>query len=88
VASQAPASPAKPEHYRGNRLKGRLPDGSTFLITYNAAAEKWTGELVIGAHSFTGSSTAAMKLLAVLDNSYRAFLNGELVFGKPKETNP
>jgi hypothetical protein len=59
--------------------KTRLPDGSRFEVQYDAANAQWTGTLSVptaGAKpaSFTGSRSSLFKLLAILDDQYRATL--------------
>lgn len=64
---------------------GRLPDGATFDVRYDAAAEAWTGTLTIPAavatelageladKIFTGSASGVFRLLQDLDGRYRAW---------------
>lgn len=56
----------------------RLPDGATFSATYDAAAERWAGSLVIGGRVFEAEAGAVFCLLKVLDGMYRATLNHSL----------
>jgi len=57
---------------------GRLPDGSRFDITWDAAKEQWSGTLAVpGLASFTAAASGVFKLLQVLDGLYRAALAEE-----------
>jgi hypothetical protein len=65
---------------RRPQLHGRLPDGSSFLLTYDAAAECWGGTLeVSGVGSFSGRAVAVFGLLKLLDEKYRAAVAGKAV---------
>jgi hypothetical protein len=70
---RAPSPPEKP--------KTRLPDGSRFEVQYDAAKAQWTGTLTVpasgqaAAATFTGSKSSLFKLLASLDDQYRATLS-------------
>jgi hypothetical protein len=55
---------------------GRLPDGATFRVSYDAPTKTWSGTLEVkvpGApsRSFQGSARAVFRLLADLDQQYR-----------------
>ncbi len=69
---QAGERPARP-------AKTRLPDGSRFEVQYDAASAVWNGTLSIPtpggtATTFTESRSSLFKLLASLDDQYRATL--------------
>ncbi len=60
--------------------KPRLPDKSTFELTYNSMTGKWYGNLMIGKqvaggpndpHTFTEISSGVIGLLVKLDDAYR-----------------
>jgi hypothetical protein len=67
----------------GNQIRqfkrGRLPDGSSFAVTYLADREVWTGSLYIhdpsGELVFTAENKGVFWLLEQLDNKYRLWLN-------------
>ncbi len=64
--------------------RGRLPDGAVFKVHYDAGAENWGGVLTIpGCPDFAGSHSGVFKLLRLLDEEYRKWLNEQA----PKE-NP
>jgi hypothetical protein len=73
--AQQGVRPLRPE-----QAKTRLPDGSRFEVHYDAAKAQWTGTLSVPASgqvpaaTFTGSRSSLFKLLAVLDDQYRATL--------------
>lgn len=56
---------------------GRLPDGSTFHVIYDAAKEEWVGGLTFHAAQVGGMvvlsdrASAVFKLLRKLDAQYR-----------------
>jgi len=59
---------------------GRLPDGSRFEVSYDAAKERWSGMLTVptpgGAPAtFSGSGSGLFPLLTSLDKQYRATLS-------------
>lgn len=56
-------------------LKPRLPDGSRFVATYDAAQVQWTGTLMVEGATFERSGSSLNKLLHKLDDVYRATLN-------------
>jgi septal ring factor EnvC (AmiA/AmiB activator) len=65
----------------GDKPKARLPDGSRFEVQYDGAKQQWSGTLTVptqgqGTASFTGARSSLFKLLAVLDDQYRASLSG------------
>jgi hypothetical protein len=70
---------ARPEGKPGPReLKGRLPDGATFNVTWDAAAGRWSGTLTVpGVGAFTDSRPGLFKLNRALDDQYRATLPAE-----------
>ena len=59
------------------RASGRLPDGSSFAVSYDAAAERWSGTLTIppgdsaAVRVFTASASGVFNLLRALDGTYR-----------------
>jgi len=58
---------------------GRLPDGSRFEVSYDAAKERWTGSLTVTTPegeqtTFSGSGSGLFPLLTSLDRQYRASL--------------
>src|SRR5947209_6900323 len=62
--------------------KGRLPDGSAFSVSYDAAAVLWRGRLTIhvpggGALEFTGEAPGVFRLLSRLDDQYRAHVQAQ-----------
>jgi hypothetical protein len=71
------ASPKGSKPGRGD-LKGRLPDGSNFNVTWDAAAGQWSGTLTVpGVGAFTDSRPGLFKLNRALDDQYRASLPPE-----------
>lgn len=58
--------------------KGRLPDGSSFDVKWDATAELWKGRLVMvlngEAMQFYCEHNGVFALLSKLDNQYRAVL--------------
>jgi hypothetical protein len=56
----------------------RLPDGSEFCVTYDAAAERWSGTLTVttpeGGQVFEGEAGGVFRLLTALDRQYRDWL--------------
>lgn len=63
------------------RAQGRLPHGSRFDATWDAAAGKWSGALTVPAaaaegepNTFTASAASVFGLLGALDGMYRATL--------------
>lgn len=58
------------------RLQGRLPHGSDFHVTYDAASTTWTGTLTVetadGPVVFTASRSAVFVLMSALDQQWRA----------------
>jgi hypothetical protein len=52
----------------------RLPDGSSFAASYDAATETWTGTLTCEGATFRATAGAVFKLLRTLDGQYRASL--------------
>jgi hypothetical protein len=62
------------------KAKTRLPHGSRFKVQYDAEKAQWTGTLTVPASgqataaTFTGSQSSLFKLLANLDDQYRATL--------------
>lgn len=72
----------KPPISKADRLdgkvlrKGRLPDGSSFDVKWDATAELWKGRLVMvlngEAMQFYGEHSGVFALLSKLDNQYRA----------------
>ena len=58
----------------------RLPDGSEFRVTYDAAAERWGGTLTVttpeGGQVFEGEAGGVFTLLSALDGQYRDWLAG------------
>jgi hypothetical protein len=66
---------AKPKEAGRGDIKCRLPDGSNFNVTWEAAAGQWSGTLTVpGVGAFTGSRTGLFKLNRALDDQYRATL--------------
>ena len=58
---------------------GRLPDGSRFEVSYDAAKEQWSGILTVptpggASATFRGSGSGLFPLLTSLDRQYRATL--------------
>ena len=73
--AQRPAGGEKADRAEG----GRLPDGSRFEVSYDAATERWTGTLTVptpdGAPAtFSRSGSGLFRLLIGLDSQYRATL--------------
>lgn len=64
------------------KRKGRLPDKSSVLATYDAATETWVGDLRIEGVSFTGKGGGLLSLLRWLDGQYRKSLK------KPRPPRP
>jgi hypothetical protein len=65
---------------RSEKPKTRLPDGSRFEVQYDAAKAQWTGTLSVptsgqATATFSGSRSSLFKLLAILDDQYRATLS-------------
>jgi hypothetical protein len=57
--------------------KTRLPDGSRFEVKYDASKEQWIGTLTVptsgeASATFSESRSSLFKLLASLDDQYRA----------------
>lgn len=84
-AAAQPPPPAKPKFKESKTpfefKRGRLPDGARFDVTYNAAKQEWTGLLYLppategeNGKVFEASKSAVFKLLATLDDLYRAWL--------------
>ena len=64
---QKPKKPRPPV-----QLKGRLPDGARFDVTWDGAKGEWCGTLAIpGVAPFTAAASAVFKLLQTLDGMYR-----------------
>jgi hypothetical protein len=65
----------------------RLPDGSEFHVTYNAAAERWSGTLTVatpeGGQVFEGEAGGVFRLLSALDRQYRDWLAAQRADGRP-----
>ena len=60
------------------QARHRLPDGSTFFVTYNAESESWTGTLTVtgeNGHTLTAMSRGVFGLLSILDSKYRQWLH-------------
>jgi hypothetical protein len=60
--------------------KTRLPDGSRFEVQFDAEKGQWNGTLTVPVPggtpaTFTGFRSSLFKLLAVLDDQYRATLS-------------
>lgn len=62
----------------------RLPNGSRYDVSFDAAKEAWSGTLTIPAATpaetpllFSGSASAVVKLLSRLDAMYRVTLAGD-----------
>jgi len=58
---------------------GRLPDGSRFEVSYDAAKQQWSGTLTVATPGgepaiFSGSGSGLFPLLARLDKEYCATL--------------
>jgi hypothetical protein len=52
--------------------RGRLPDGSTFEVCYDASKTAWHGILTVpGVGVFDGEASGVRKLLDTLDDMYR-----------------
>ena len=72
-----PAPPA-PKQKASQPPAGRLPDGSEFRVTYDAAAERWSGTLTVttpeGGQVFEGEAGGVFRLLTALDRQYRDWL--------------
>lgn len=66
-----PAAAKKP-------MPPRLPGGSEFTVTYQAAGTKWGGCLTVpvegSAKTFTGEARTVFTLLSRLDTAYRKWL--------------
>ena len=61
------------------RDSGRLPDGATFHVVYDATAEKWTGRLSVPeAGTFDSSAGGVFKLLQKLDGQFRGAIRNEV----------
>jgi hypothetical protein len=56
--------------------EARLPDGSAFLVSYDAAKEMWSGELTVEVagevRTFRAECSGVMRLLRELDAMFRA----------------
>jgi hypothetical protein len=50
----------------------RLPDGAVFTVAYDATRESWSGTLAVEGQTFTGTESGVFRLLAQLDQKYRA----------------
>jgi hypothetical protein len=79
---KSPHQPAEqtdkePENFRGHKLHGRLPDGARFAVVYHASAERWRGTLTIGSTVLEGEHSGVFRLLAKLDQQYRASLGSD-----------
>lgn len=49
----------------------RLPDGSSFVASYDAAREQWTGTITVGDKTLSGTATGVFKLLQQLERQFR-----------------
>jgi hypothetical protein len=63
-------------------IPDRLPNGSNYNVTYDAAAEKWSGVLTVGPKDgvpqvFNAEARAVFTLLDKLDKRYRRWLDGQ-----------
>lgn len=68
AAAPPPEAPKPPRP----AAQARLPHGSTFHVSYDADAGRWSGSLAVpGAGEFTGTATGVFRLLSELDNLYR-----------------
>jgi hypothetical protein len=66
------------KHQRRQSGRCRLPHDATFLVTYDAPAECWSGTLEVpGVGSFSGTSRAVFHLLQLLDDQYRTATAGK-----------
>jgi hypothetical protein len=74
---KTPPPPKNPEKRGNHYLKGRLPDGASFAVAYDATAERWQGTLTIGTTVFQGETSGVFRLLEQLDKEYRASLVSE-----------
>lgn len=51
--------------------KGRLPDGATFHVVYDAETQTWAGTLTVGVETFEAKTSAVFHLLGILDTKFR-----------------
>ncbi len=73
-----------PARDKAHETKGRLPDGSAFAVKWDAKSQRWSGTLTIMGEGvilkeFSDYSAGVFRLLANLDNRYRAWLAKETV---------
>ncbi len=54
--------------------RGRLPDGATFLMGYDAGKKEWLGTLTVEGVQFTLRAGGVFRLLEQLDKMYRSSL--------------
>lgn len=68
---QEEKKPKKPKKPRGpDALKSRLPDGSTFFVTYNAAGKYWRGTLTVNGVVFEAARAGLRGVTDTLDKMY------------------
>jgi hypothetical protein len=68
---QEEKKPKKPKKPRGpDALKSRLPDGSTFFVTYNAAGKYWRGTLTVNGVAFEAARAGLRGVTDTLDKMY------------------
>ena len=72
---KARGGPAPRKQKAARPVVERLPHGSSFTVSYDAQAVKWTGTLTVptaeGGKVFEGEAGAVFKLLTQLDAEYR-----------------
>jgi len=62
------------KQFRRLRSASRLPDGSEFRVSYDAATRTWSGVLVVGGDHFATQAGGVFWLLSKLDTIYRRHL--------------
>ena len=63
---------------RALMAKGRLPNGSSFTVAYDAEKMVWNGSLYVKeADLFHGQASGVFQLLHSLDDQYRAHLKAQ-----------
>lgn len=91
-AEKRPRPPGPAERDRRHQKKGRLPDGASFVVVYSGSTRTWSGALTVphgpkeGGRQehrrFAGEEDGVFKLLARLDDQYRASLKTEATGGE------
>jgi hypothetical protein len=91
-ASSPKQEPPKPKkQIKQPFMRDRLPEGSTFWASYDAAKEEWVGCLTISiparenALVFECKRSGIRGLLTALDTQWRRFLRGELAIPDKKK---